>query len=432
MPDRITRRQFLKNAGGAAAGAALGTIAGTMFAGSAKGANEKVVVGLIGCGGMGMSDVRDFLRTRQVILAAACDVDKERLQNAVRETGGTAAAYDDYRKLLERKDLDAVIIATPDHWHAIPMIHACQVGLDIYVEKPLAHNVAEGRAMVAAARRYGRVVQVGTQQRSGSHFQRAVEIVRSGALGPVSLARAWNVSQEAPDGMGNPPDSDPPPNLDYDFWLGPAPKRPYNPNRSHHSFRWFWEYAGGMMTDWGVHLLDIILWGMNVDYPLALAASGGKYVLRDNRDTPDTMEVIYDCAGFTMVYSLRKACGRGMDDHGYGIQFHGTNGTLFIDRGGFEVFPEGDRMQAIKGDGSDQHYPHVLNFLECLKTRRLPASDIEIAHRSTTTCHLANIALLTGRKLHWDGKNEKFTDDEPANRLLRRTYRPPWDLEIQL
>jgi predicted dehydrogenase len=428
MPENITRRQFLKKAGGAAAGA----LTATMFAGAARGANEKIVIGAIGCGGMGMSDVRDFLRTGQVALAAVCDVDRERLQNAARETGGTAQMYADYRKLLERKDLDAVIVATPDHWHAIPMIHACQAGLDVYVEKPLAYSVAEGRAMVTAARRYGRVVQVGTQQRSGSHFQKAIEIVRSGALGQITLVRAWNVSNEAPSGMGNPPDSDPPPTVDYDMWLGPAPKRPFNRNRFHHNFRWFWDYAGGMMTDWGVHLLDIGIWGMNLEYPLAVSTSGGKYVLEDNRDTPDTMEVVYDCPGFTMVYSLRKGCGRGMDDRGYGTQFHGTNGTLFIDRGGFEVFPEGDRTQAIKSGGSDQHYPHVLNFLDCVRTRQRPISDVGIAHRSTAVCHLGNIALLAGRKLYWDGKNEKFDDDEPANRLLTRAYRPPWDLEIRL
>jgi predicted dehydrogenase len=427
VADEITRREFLKKAGGAATAVALASP--MILPEKAFGANEKITVGLVGCGGMGMADLRDFIRTGQVNVAGVCDVDQQRVDKAAAEVGAPFKCGD-YRKLLEQKGLDAVIVGTPDHWHALPTVHACQAGLDVYVEKPLSHNIAEGRAMVNAARRYGRVVQVGTQQRSGSHFQRAVEVVRSGALGTVSLCRAWNVSNETPGGIGNPPDGDPPPNIDYDMWLGPAPKRPYNPNRCHYSFRWFWDYAGGMITDWGTHLIDILHWGMGVDYPLAVSASGGKYVLKDNRDTPDTMEAMFDYPGFTMVYSVRKGSGRPFEGYGYGMQFHGTNGTLFVDRGGFEVIPEGERMPAMKSDGSDQHYPHVLNFLECVRTRRRTISDVEIGHRSTSAPHLANIALRTGRKLRWDGEGEKFIDDQPANRLLGRPYRSPWHLEM--
>jgi predicted dehydrogenase len=232
-----------------------------------------------------------------------------------------------------------------------------------------------------------------------------------------------------PDGIGNPPDGTPPPELDYDMWLGPAPKRPYNPNRSHYTFRYFWDYSGGKMTDWGAHLIDIIHWGMGVDAPLAVAASGGKYVIPDNRETPDTMEAIYDYPGFTMVYSFRGANERGMDGQSYGIQFHGTKATLFVDRGGFEVIPEEDQgAQAMTGGGSSQNEPHVRNFLDCAKSRERPICDIEIAHRSTTACHLGNIALLRGRKIYWDRENERITNDEAANRLLTKAYRAPWHL----
>ncbi len=433
----MTRREFLRKAGGAAA-LGLGVQAfleearaqEAQVAPGAVSPNEKIIVGLIGSGGMGRGNMSDFLRSGMVEVAAVCDVDQARLDQGVKEAGGKATPYRDFRKLLERKDIDAVIVGTPDHWHALPTICACQAGKDVYVEKPLSHNIVEGRAMVSAARRYGRVVQVGTQQRSGAHFQKAVEIVRSGILGKVSLTRAWNVSNESPHGIGNPPDSEPPPGLDYDLWLGPAPKRPYNPNRCHYLFRWFWDYAGGMITDWGTHLIDIIHWGMGVDYPTAVSASGGKFVLQDNRDTPDTMEAVFEYPGFVMVYSCRKGCGRGMDGRGYGIQFHGSNGTLFVDRGGFEVYPEGDRMQPIVGPDSDQHYPHVLNFLECVKSRERPISDVEIGHRSTSAPLLANTALQIGRKIHWDGENERIIGDEAANRLLGRCYRAPWVLPV--
>ena len=341
---------------------------------------------------------------------------------------GRPAPYRDFRRLLERKDIDAVIVAAPDHWHALPTILACEAGKDVYVEKPAATTVVEGRAMVTAARRFGRVVQVGTQQRGGAHFRRAVEIVRSGAIGTVSLCRAWNCSNELPDGIGNPPDGDPPPELDYDMWLGPAPRRPYNPNRCHYRFRHFWDYAGGKITDWGTHLIDVVHWAMGVTAPLAVAASGGKYVLTDNRETPDTMEAIYDYPGFTLVYSLREANGRKLDGHGYGMQFHGTKGTLFVDRGGFEVFPEGDRMEPIKSGGSQQNQPHVREFLDCIRSRARPSSDIEVGHRSTSAPLLGNIALRVGRKIRWDAENERILDDEEANRLLGRPYRAPWHL----
>jgi predicted dehydrogenase len=425
MQERVTRRQFLKQAGGAAAAAVAGPV---ILSQRVFGANDRIIMGAIGCGGMGSADIAHFRANPDVEFAAVCDVDQGRLEEAVDKAGGKATPYHDFRKLLERKDLDAVIVATPDHWHALPTILACESGKDVYCEKPLATSIGEGRAMVNAARRYGRVVQVGTQQRSGAHFQRAIEIVRSGEIGTVAMCRTWFVANELPDGIGNPPDGNPPPELDYDMWLGPAPKRPYNPNRSHYTFRYFWDYAGGKITDWGTHLIDIIHWGMGVDAPLAVAASGGKYVIPDNRETPDTHEVIFDYPGFTMTFSYRGANEYPMDEHEYGMQFHGTKGTLFVDRGGFKVTPEDNQMQPITSGGSAQNEPHVRNFLDCVKSRARPICDVEITHRTTTACHLGNIALLAGRKIYWDRDNERIIGDEEANRFLCKPYRAPWHL----
>jgi predicted dehydrogenase len=355
MREAISRRDFLRKAGSAAAGVALAQAGGALRAATVS-PNEKIIMGIIGVGGMGTADMNYFRANPDVEFAAVCDVDKDRLEQAVDKAGGKATPYHDFRKLLERKDIDAVIVATPDHWHALATITACQAGKDVYCEKPVATSIGEGRAMVNAARRYSRVVQIGTQQRSGAHFQRAVEIVRSGMLGNIMLCRAWNAENLLPEGIGNPPDCNPPPELDYDMWLGPAPKRPYNPNRSHYKFRYFWDYAGGKLTDWGTHLIDILHWGTGADGPLAVAASGGKYVVPDNRETPDTLEVVYDYPGFTLVYSFRGANEREMDGHSYGMQFHGTKGTLFVDRGGFEVFPEEESgIQPVSGGGSAQN-----------------------------------------------------------------------------
>ncbi|UCH33138.1 MAG: Gfo/Idh/MocA family oxidoreductase [Armatimonadota bacterium] len=426
MPDRITRRQFLQKAGGAAAAAAV--VQPIFLSQNVFGANDRIVMGLIGCGGQGVANMSFFLGNPDVEFAAVCDVDKERAAQTADGAGEKVTAYSDFRELLERKDIDAVIVATPDHWHALPTILACEAGKDVYVEKPLAASIAEGRAMVNAARRYERVVQGGTQQRSGAHFQRAAEIVRSGLLGKVSLCRTWYVGNELPDGIGNPPDCNPPPEIDYDMWLGPAPKRPYNPNRCHYTFRFFWDYAGGKMTDWGTHLIDIIHFGMGADAPLAVSASGGKYVVPDNRETPDTMEVIYDYPGFTLTYSYRGGNGRFVDNHEYGMQFHGANGTLFVDRAGFDVMPEKDQMAPMSGGISALNQPHVRNFLDCVKSRTRAICDVEILHRSTIPGHLGNIALLTERKIHWDSENERIVNDEEANRLLSKPYRAPWRL----
>jgi len=435
---KVSRRDFSKSA-------ALGAVSLALSAGptvrNVLGANERLRMGLIGAGGMGQADLRDFLRTGQVDVVAIADVYEPHLDDAIGMTLGKAKGYKDFRRLLDLKDVDAVIIATPDHWHAIPMIMACEAGKDVYVEKPLSHTLEEGRKMVEAAARHNRVVQVGTQQRSGEHFQKAVELVRAGKIGKVSYAETWIHSNQFPDGIENPPDGDPPPWLDWDLWLGPAPKRAYNRNRAIYNFRWFWDYSGGILTDWGTHLIDIVHWAMGVDAPKTVFATGGKVLLEDNRETPDTLEVLYEYPAspvsgkeFLVRFSNRVTNGHGPDGHGYGIQFYGTDGTLFVDRGGYTLWPEPARVgpervssaSATKGEGSAQHYPHVLNFLDCVKSRQKPNSDVETTHRSTSAPHLGNIAFKLGRKLNWDAQREQFPGDAEANKLLSKEYRAPW------
>jgi len=435
---KMTRRDFGRSA-------ALGAVSLAMTAGPAVrnvlGANDRIGIGLIGSGGMGQFNLRDFIRTDQVDVVAIADVYEPNLNIGVAIALGKAKAYKDFRKLLEHKDIDAVIVATPDHWHAPVMIAACEAGKDVYEEKPLSHTIFEGRKMIEAAARNKRVVQVGTQQRSGEHFQKAVELVRSGKIGKVTYAETWFFMNMWPDGLGNPPDMNPPAGLDWDFWLGPAPSRPCNRNRYLSSFRWFWDYSGGTLTDWGTHLIDIVHWGMGVDAPTSIYATGGKYVIPDNRETPDTLDVVYQYPAspvsgkeFLVRFSNRFANAHTADNHMYGMQFYGTEGTLFIDRNGYTLWPEARQVggesvsssATIKSDGSPQHYPHVLNFLDCVRTRQKPVSDVETTHRATSACILANISYKLGRKLRWDGQHEKFIDDPEADKLLTKEYRKPW------
>ena len=423
--------------------------------------NGRIGIGIIGCGGMGRNDLADFARCPEVQVTAVCDVFRPNLELALKMTGGKAEGYADYRRVLDRKDVDAVVIATPDHWHALMTVDACRAGKDVYVEKPISHNIREGRLMVEAARRHKRVVQVGIQQRSGAHFQRAVKAVHEGRIGAVHYAECWNHRQASPKGMGFPPDAATPAGLDWDLWLGPAPGIPYNPARR--NFRMFWDYAGGELTNWGVHLVDVVHWALQADAPLSAVSSGGKYYIKDCRDCPETQETLFEYPGFLLKYSTLAHSSFGPNgDSGarpfgsYGILLHGTLGTLFIDRAGYQITPQmtqqaeksgaqGSRDAyddltgvglyytangaAERGATSLQHMPHVRNFLDCMKTRERPAGDIETGHRGTAVCLLGNIAYRTGRKLLWDAAAERITNAPEANALLTRAYRAPWHLE---
>ena len=454
--NTIDRRDFLKSS---ALGASTPIVAALSEDAKQSASGERIGVGLIGCGGMGQMNLTDFQRNSEVAMLAVCDVFRPNAERARQLAGGQAQIYGDYRRLLDRKDIQAVIIATPDHWHPLMTVDACNAGKDVYVEKPISYCIREGRLMVEAARRNHRIVQVGIQQRSGSHFQRTIQAVREGRIGTVHYAQCWNHYQSSPSGAGNPADADPPADLDWDLWLGPAPKVPYNPARR--NFRLFFDYAGGQLTDWGTHLIDIVLWAMDAKAPLSATASGGKLFMKDCRDTPDTLEVIYEFPGFLLRYSTLQHSSYGHNgDPGakpfgsYGILLQGTLGTLFVDRAGYQIIPQmtghsekisqsfreafddlsgmgmyyTSAAEAERGTTSLQHFPHVRNFLDCLKSRELPRGDIEIGHRSTCTCHLGNIAFKTGEKILWDGEAEKITNSAAANSLLTRQYRAPWQL----
>jgi predicted dehydrogenase len=430
--DGMTRRRFLKRAG---AGAVL---AGTSFDAASyariSGASERFVLGLIGCGGRGQ-DLMEYFAKQGAEFSVVCDPDESRMQQARAVTKGNAETVKDFRKLLEFKEIDAVVVATPDHWHALPTILACDAGKDVYVEKPLAYSVREGRAMVEAAQRTRRIVQIGTQQRAGEHYRRAVEFIRQGGLGKITRARVWNVWNNTLGSgggrwgeIGNPPDSEPPPGVDYDLWLGPAPKRPFNPNRFHWNYVYYWDYAGGMITGWGVHHIDIVHWALGQDAPLAVGASGGKFVLTDSRETPDTLDAFFDYPGFTLQASFYHVNARPIEGRDYGVAFYGSNGTMLLTREGHEVWPEGDKAQAVKSGDSLQDGPFQKEFIQNCKDRRRPLADVDTGHKSSIPVLLANIAYKTGRKLKWDSGQEQFVGDQEANSYLQRDYRKPWHL----
>lgn len=424
------------------------------------GANERVRMGLIGCGGRGMFDAKLMRDAPNVEFVAVCDLYPPRLTEAREWAGSSAKAYSDFRRLLEQKDMDAVLIATPDHWHAIPTVLACQAGKDVYVEKPLSHNVREGRAMIEAARRHNRIVQVGTQQRSAPHYAEVARIIQSGELGRVHFVRIWNYVNMYPDGIGRVPDSAPPEGVDWDMYLGPAPYVPFNKNRFVGTFRWFWDYGGGLVTDFGIHRFDSMHQIMNVDAPMTVSASGGRYGLTDGAETPDVVQVTYEYPGFVLSYeaSMLNAHGaggrtpgkkyyqaRGADDRPHGEAYHGTNGTLIVDRLGFEIYPElnnvsgpgaagrkspaeGFRMRPKKVSDDDATALHTQHFIECVRSRKKPAADVEVGHRSSIVSHLGNIAFRTGHKIRWDAAKEQILDDVEASRLLGRKARKPWDM----
>jgi predicted dehydrogenase len=447
MNNRIERRDFIKR-GIATVGAAAAAGANIL------GANDRVRVGVIGPGRQGRGVMKNFMRNADAQIVAICDVFQPQMDFAINDAKLEGVeTYKDFRRMLDRKDIDAVIVASPDHWHALQTVMACQASKDVYVEKPASCAVDEGSKMVQAARKYSRVVQVGTQQRSGDHYQKAAEIIRGGQLGKITFVRTWNFGNQTPGGIGNPPDTNPPDGLDWDMWLGPAPMRPFNQNRfgvhpdRWSSFRWFWDYAGGMMTDWGAHHLDIVQMAMGVEAPVAITAMGGKLALTDNRETPDTLMVTYEYpskkngaensgaeknGGFVCTYENRECNAQGWNGQGYGILFHGADATLYINREYFEITPEGGRnveTRRVKNENR-QGETHVRNFLDCVKSRRSPTSDIEIGHRSTTTCLLGNVALRSGRRIVWNAKTEKIEGDGAASKYLSREYRKPWKLTL--
>jgi predicted dehydrogenase len=458
----MTRREFTKAAAAmATAGVASNASAAVKpsLGPTTVPASGRVRVGFIGVGNRGDRVLDAFLSQQDVDVVAACDVYLPYLDFAMKKigtkTGTGPAQYTDYRHLLDRKDIDAVVVATPDHWHALQTIHACQAGKDVYVEKPLSLTVAEGRAMVNAAGHCGRVTQVGIQRRSWPVCRQLVELIRGGGIGKISAVRAFHIQNEWPHGIGRPADqSEPPKDLDWDKFLGPAPKRLYNKNRSLYRFRWFYDYSGGQVTNTGVHYMDMIQWALGEEAPRSVVAMGGKPVDFDDREVPDTLEAIWTYpSGVLVTFSQFNASSAAAAARPCEIEFRGTKGTLYFNNGAFEVVPEtpaareypilspSDRANT-KGwrDGKPQieprtvgvkspaEGPHVRNFLDCVKSRGKCNGDIEAAHRSTSATLIANIALKTRALLDWDAQAERFTNHEAANRLLSYEYRKPYVL----
>jgi predicted dehydrogenase len=429
------RRDFLKAAGSAA-------LTSSLFTGRVRGANDKVNVAFIGVGTMGSGNLGYAAKVPQVQVAAVCDVYQthlERAQAQARKLGFEPKAVKDFREILADKSIDAVCIATPDHWHAYITVEACKAGKDVYVEKPACVYVEEGVKMVEAARKYQRVVQAGTMQRSGAFFQKAREIVKSGRLGEITFCRTFQAGVTKKEGEGNPPDADPPAGLDWDLWLGPAPQRPFNVNRwgiapkRWSTFRYFWDYAGGAMTDWGVHLLDIVQLAFDEAMPKSVTAQGGRFYVQDNLETPDTMLATFHYPGFMGCYESRTCNSFPMYEQGYGTSFHGTEATLMVNRGGWSLWKVGNPKTPVEQEHgkelADMNVPHWKNFLECIRTRAKPASDIATCVRTTATCLLANLSMRHGKWLDWDDK--AFTVTQPEmKQYLKANYRAPWKLEV--
>lgn len=436
MSDSTLRRDLVKSA------AAVFTT--NIFTGRVFGANDTIQTAFIGMGRMGLGNLNAAMKQDKLRVSTVCDVYKPALDNAVDKTktqaGGAARAVKDFREVLADKSIDAVCISTPDHWHAYMEVEACKAGKDVYVEKPISVTIEEGQKMVQAARKYNRVVQAGTMQRSAKHFIEACELVRQGRVGDVTMVKTWNYGNAERAGIGNPPNGAPPSDLDWDMWLGPAPQQEFNKNRwgvdpkafSH--FRWFWDFAGGMMTDWGVHVLDIARMGMGEPMPRACSAMGQKFLIEDNRETPDTLTALYEFPKFLAQYENRMFNANSMFKQGYGTMFHGTKGTLFVDRSLYRIHPEGgkpnDPVEVVEVKSSDNsNQKHWANFVECIRTRQRPASDIEICYKSTVTCLLANISILSKQRVDWDEANNRIAQPE-LRKYMSRPERAPWKIVV--
>ena len=394
-------------------------------------ADDKIRIGCIGVGGMGMANMKKFMAHPEVEVVAVCDVDSNELKKAagtvMKTQGHLPKAFDDFRRVLEMKDVDAVMIATPDHWHAIPFIMACEAGKDIFCEKPISHNVYEGQMMLGAAKHHKRVVQINTWQRNVAHFQDAVQFIREGGAGQVRVCRAWITSIA---GLGKNPIKDPPPNLDWDFYCGPAEKVPYHETYHPRWWRLYYNFGTGLAGDWGVHMIDIVLLGMNAWHPLEVSSVGGKIMAGedDDRTTPDTQMAVFRFKDFVMNWELHVA-GDGLDGskNSHGTEFIGEKGKLIVDRGGIKWTPYGDHPGPEKSNpGGD----HVGEFLEAMRTRGKCASDIETMYYTTTCCHLMNVSYQAGRSIKWDGEKGVIVGDRKAMDVpaFRRPYRKPWTL----
>ena len=459
----LTRRDFTRTSIALGVTTALGSM-------RVLGANDRVAMGLIGCGGRGSQVADRFLKMTDASVVAVADVYepfRERALAAVKagtftrtpaaatagagsaagaggadatSSGANAAVagLKDFRQVLDRNDVDAVIIATPDHWHALMAVAALRAGKDVYVEKPLSLLLREGRVIVDEARRTKRVCAVGSQQRSGAHYIEAVRLIREGAIGTVHHVHAGMTRNAIPGFVARELKGGLTDALDWDMWLGPAPKVPFDPFRAIYHFRWFWDYSGGQMTNWGAHHLDIARWALGARAPKAVAGFGGRYAVKDGGETPDVQQVLYQFDSGVVSWSTREV----NEGDRAGLVFYGTKGTLDLARSGYTIRPEtwtGDAdgttgkrapaMEAREVKGGNLDEQHVRNFLDCVKSRQKPNADVEEGHLSAVMCHLGNLSTRLGRSLTWDAEHERVVGDNEANALLTKAYRKPWTLE---
>jgi predicted dehydrogenase len=412
------------------------------------GANDRVNVGVVGVRGRGRDHIEAYVHAPNARVAAVCDVDQSNLERAQAYTeklgGGKPLGYDDLRKMLDDKSIDAVSIATTNHWHALATIWACRAGKDVYCEKPVSHNVWEGRKMVEAARKYKRIVQAGMQSRSIAHKKRAMEKLREGAVGRLYMARGLCFKRRL--SIGKSPDGPVPPGVNYDMWLGPAPQRPFNPNRFHYNWHWFWDYGNGDIGNQGVHEVDICRWGLNqASLPRKVYSHGGKYVYNDDQETPNTQQAVFDYGNsLEMVFEVRGLNSNSEGSVSYdggntiGNIFYGSEGYLCVDSRGYQIY-RGDKRELVEEMKAQEPkiwdpQPHFNNFLACVRSRNRAelAADIEEGHLSAALCHLANISYRVSRSLKFDPVKETFLNDVEANPLLTRNYRAPYVIPDQV
>ncbi|MBI1388590.1 MAG: gfo/Idh/MocA family oxidoreductase [bacterium] len=426
----VNRRNFLR--GGA--GLALGLTAANYRALAANAPSDTIRVGHIGVGGMGTNRLKSFIANDDVHCVGICDVDESHAAAAVAEVekrnGYKPDSYHDFRKLIDRNDVDAVVVTTPDHWHCLPTVTACDAGKDVFFEKPMCHSINEGRAMVEAVKRNKRITQMGNHIHNDlNNYRRVVEVVRSGKLGKITKVALWKRANIQ--NLDHPADCDPPAELDYDFWQGPAPKRPYNPNRSHFNFRYFWDYSGGDFMDFWCHITDVAFWALDLGGPETVSAVGGRFFNDDNAETPDQLDVLMRFPDLTLTWDLHPNGLPGYEEFGsIGCVFQGRDATLVTNYGQNKIFVDGKEAKDFeRPPESIPNSPgHIREFLNSIKSRELTTCNAEYAFRLTKPGLLSNIAYRVGETLHWDDEKEKVIGNYRANKLVTRDYRRPWRL----
>jgi predicted dehydrogenase len=428
--ESISRRAFL---GAAAVGLGATALSRRTFARQAP--SDQISLAVIGVGGMGTGRLRQFLQHADVRIAAICDVDKTHLDRAIAivETakGYKPRGFSDFRRVLEDREIHAVAVTTPDHWHSIPTVRAFEAGKDVFVEKPLSYSVAEGRMMADASLKHKRVSQMGNHIHNDlPNYRRVVEIVQSGKLGRITHVHVWKTGPTAAATTNNPATI--PPELDYDFWLGPAPRHAYEPLRSHNTFRYFWDYSGGVLIDFWCHIVDVAVWALNLKAPRSISATGGRLFLTDTTEAPDTVEAVLDYPDLLFTFSLRPSPLPGFEHMGHiGCLFEGTEASVVTNYEKHEIWSKGKRVDDFPlPDPTIPDSPgHLREFLDAIKSRNIDTTcNVRYGHRVTKLGLLTNIAYRTGRRIYWDDERERILHDDEASRYLKRQFRKPYKM----